>query len=258
MVALGIDVSGLIGESIRDDSNMEIGKVTSFLIDSSGQVKEAFVQNSKGEFARYPVEKLRIGKNGLTLISDFTARLEALSERFPAMRRKRRILDKLMENNKIPSDTYTSLSKWLDKALEGMEKETESLLNEIDKQFVDQEDFIKTVQLARTYLEIEHAMGNVKNEVYHQSLMSLLKEIRNASQRKVSLQETKQELTDILIEEEEVLPEPEPQAERQAEPETQPRLMREPEISTDQKNVSPSPSSGQEGPPLRVHVTQEE
>ncbi len=127
---------------------------------------------------------------------------------------------------------------------------------------MDQGDFIKTVQLARTYLEIEHAMGNVKNEVYHQSLMSLLKEIRNASQRKVSLQETKQELTDILIEEEEALPEPEPEeepeAERQAEPETQPRLMHEPEISTDPENASPSPSPRQEGPPLRVHVTQEE
>jgi len=249
MMTLGIDVSGLIGETIRDN-NTEIGKVASFLIDSSGQVQEAFVQKSNGEFATYPVEKLRIDRDGISLISDVTTRLETLSERFPIMRKKRRVLDRLMENNKIPSDTYTSLSKWLDKALEGMEKETQNLINDIGKQVADQEDLIKTVQLARTFLEIEHAMGSVKNEIYHQSLMSLLKEIRNASQRKVDLQEIKGKLAGILIEEEEVLAEPEPErepeAEPQTEPEARPRLVVEPNIGTNQR------------PPLRVRVTQEE
>jgi len=249
MMTIGIDVTGLIGETIRDN-NTEIGKVASFLIDSSGSVQEAFVQKNNGEFARYPVEKLRIDSNGIALISDTTERLGILSERFPIMRKKRRVLDKLAENNKIPSDTYTNLSKWLDKALEGMEKETQNLINDIAKQVADQEDFIKTVQLARTFLEIEHAMGNVKNEIYHQSLMSLLKEIRNASQRKVDLQEIKGKLAGILIEEEEVLPEPEPEEEPEAEPQTEPeagpRLVAEPEISTNQR------------PPLRVRVTQEE
>ena len=249
MMTLGIDLSGLIGETIRDN-NTEIGKVASFLIDSSGQVQEAFVQKSNGEFARYPVEKLRIDRDGIGLISDVTTRLETLSERFPIMRKKRRVLDKLMENNKIPSDTYTNLSKWLDKALNGMEKETQNLINDIDKQVADQEDFIKTVQLARTFLEIEHAMGTVKNEIYHQSLMSLLKEIRNGSQRKVDLQEIKGKLASILIEEEEVLPEPEPEEEPQAEPQTgpeaEPRLLVEPKIG------------GEQRPPVRVRVTQEE
>ncbi len=249
MMTLGIDVSGLIGETIRDN-NTEIGKVASFLIDSSGQVQEAFVQKSNGEFATYPVEKLRIDRDGISLISDVTTRLEALSERFPIMRKKRRVLDKLMENNKIPSDTYTNLSKWLDKALEGMEKETQNLIDDIGKQVADQEDLIKTVQLARTFLEIEHAMGSVKNEIYHQSLMSLLKEIRNASQRKVDLQEIKGKLASILIEEEEVISEPEPEGEPEpeleTEPETRPRLVVEPKIGTDQR------------PPLRVRVTQEE
>ena len=249
MMTLGIDLSGLIGETIRDN-NTEIGKVASFLIDSSGQVQEAFVQRSNGEFARYPVEKLRIDRDGIGLVSDVTTRLETLSERFPIMRKKRRVLDKLMENNKIPSDTYKNLSKWLDKALNGMEKETQDLMNDIGKQVADQEDFIKTVQLARTFLEIEHAMGTVKNEIYHQSLMSLLKEIRNASQRKVDLQEIKGKLAGILIEEEEVLPEPEPEEEPQAEPQTgpeaEPRLLVEPKIG------------GEQRPPVRVRVTQEE
>ena len=250
MMTLGMDVSGLIGESVKDDNNAEVGKVASFLIDSSGQVKEAFVQKSNGEFVRYPVEKLRIGKNGVALTSDTTARLEALSERFPIMRKKRRVLDNLMENNKIPSETYTNLSKWLDKALEAMEKETQSLLNEIDKEVADQEDNIKTVQLARTFLEIEHAMGSVKNEIYHQCLMSLLKEIKSSSQRKVDLQEIKGKLAGILIVEEEMLPEPEPEDEPEAEPQTvpeaEPRLVVEPRISEPQRS------------PLRVRVTQGE
>jgi hypothetical protein len=264
-MTIGINVSGLIGERINDDKNREIGKITSFLIDSSGQVKEAFAQNGNGEFVTYPVEKLRVDENGMTLITDVNAGVEALSDKFPLMRKKRKILDRLMENNKIPSETYTSLSKWLDKAIEGMEKETQNLLNDIDKQVEDQQDFIKKVQLARTFLEIEHAMGNVKNEIYHQSLMSLLKEIRKASQTKVDLQEVKQKLTSIFIDEEEVLPEPEPEnepkveletepetqpkVELETEPETQPRLVRDPEISKDQSDMAPQP--------MRVRVTHE-
>jgi hypothetical protein len=96
-------------------------------------------------------------------------------------------------------------------------------------------------------------MGNVKNEIYHQSLMSLLKEIRKASQTKVDLQEVKQKLTNIFIDEEELLPEPEPETqpnvELETKPETQPRLVRDPEISKDQSDMAPQP--------MRVRVTHE-
>jgi hypothetical protein len=136
------------------------------------------------------------------------------------------------------------LCKEFDKALKGMRKEAQNLLEDMDKKAEEQEDYIGTLQMSRTFLEIEREMGTVKNEVYQRSLMSILNEIKNARQRKLALLGIKDKISSILMDEEEEIEE---------EPETAP----EPQLMPAEREPTLSNEPSAEGEAIPVRMTQD-
>jgi len=203
---------------LKDEDEKEIGRITSFLIDSSGQVEEVLVENKQGRFVKYPVERLKVSKDEVFLVSPIGAKIEVLSEKFPLISKKRKVLDKLSENKVIPTEIYENLCKEFDRTLEEMKNEAQSLIEDAEKQIKAQEDHLKSLQLSRTFLEIEHEMETLSEETYQQSRISILKEIKNAQQRKLSLLKTKDKMIGIMQGEEEPQVKEVPESRAEAEP----------------------------------------
>ncbi len=208
---------------MKDEEEREIGTIISFLIDSSGQIEDVLIENKQGQFVRYPVERLKTGDDGLSLLPAIDRKLEILSEKLPLTRKKRKVLDKLSEIKVIPTEIYENLCKEFDRALKEMKSEAQGLLDDVEKQTKVQDEYIKTLQLSRTYLEIEHEMGTLKEEAYQQSRISILREIKNAQQRKLGLLKAKEKVSSIVQGEEEELKE-KPHAKTAAEPKTEPPI----------------------------------
>jgi len=80
--------------------------------------------------------------------------------------------------------------------LKEMVDEAKSLIEEIEKEAKLQEDHIKTLQMARAFLEIEYAMGTVNEETYKRSIVAL----KNAQQKRLELLRTKEKINDLLEE----------------------------------------------------------
>jgi len=205
---------------VKDEEEREIGTIISFLIDSSGQIEDVLIENKQGEFVRYPVERLKTANDGISLLPAIDRRLEVLSEKLPLARKKRKVLDKLSEIKVIPTEIYENMCKEFDKALKEMKSEAQGLLEDVEKQTKVQDEYIKTLQLSRTYLEIEHEMGTLKEEAYQQSRISILREIKNAQQRKLGFLKAKEKVSSIIQGEEEELKE-KPHAKAAAEPKTE-------------------------------------
>ena len=211
-MSVSINAPGLVGKNVKDESGKENGKIVSFVIDSSGQAQEALVETINGQLIRYPVELLKTNKDEVSVVSEVDKKIEVLSEQMPTIRKKRKILDKLAENKVIPSGIHESLCKEFDKTLKEMKNEAQTVLENMDKQVKTQDEQLKTLQLARAFLEIEHGIGTVNDEVYQQSILSVLKEVKNAQQTKLSLFRAKDKVTDALQEEkEEPKKEPKPE-----------------------------------------------
>jgi len=216
---VNINAPKLVGKTVKDENNREIGRIVSFLIDSSGRAEEVLIENRFGRLTKYPVSMLKTEKDEVFLVSSVDRMVEMLSERLPTIQKKRRILDRLQENRVIPPEIYENLCKEFDKALKDMRNEARSLLEDMDKQIKAQEEKIKTLQLARAFLEIEHGIGTVEDDVYKQSIVSLLKEVKTAQQKKLSLLRTKDKLASILQEKKEPEKKPETQGGSEREPE---------------------------------------
>lgn len=195
----GLVFPSLIGRSLKDENGREIGKIVSFIIDSSGEVKEVLAENKNEELTKYSVERIKIDQEEVFLVSEVDKRTEDLCGRFPVVYKKREILEKLFRNKEIMPEIYESLSAELDKSINEMRAEAQSLLNEIERQVKFQENMIKSLHLARTFLEMEHGIGNVRDEFFRQSLLSILREIKYASYRKMNLLKTKERILGITM-----------------------------------------------------------
>ena len=201
----------LVGRSLKDENGREIGRIVSFVIDSLGEVKEVLVEIKSEEVVKYPVERLRVDREEVFLISDIEKRAEELCGKFPILLKKREILDSLFKNKNIMPEIYENLSAGFDKSIDELRFEAKNLLSDIEQQIKFQENFIKTLHLARTFLEIEHGIGNLKDDVFRQSLLSILREIKYASYRKMNLLKIKNKVSSIALQEnEEEVPSKEP------------------------------------------------
>jgi len=191
--------SSLIGRSLKDENGREIGRIVSFIIDSSGAIKEVLVENKSEEMIKYPIEKLKASEEEVLLVADVDGRAEKLCENLPILLRKREILETLFKNKEIMPDIYECLSAEIDKSINYMKLEAQSLLSDIESQIQHQESFIKMLHLARTFLEMEHGVGNVKDDVFRQSLLSILREIKYASYRKMNLLRVKDRVSNLIL-----------------------------------------------------------
>jgi len=203
-MSIDFDASKLIGRTVKIRGEGEAGVIVSFIMDPSGQVKEVLIEGKQGILEKYPMEMLQLKDNEVFLSSPIEKKIEVLSERLPTTRKKRQVLEKLSKEKVVPQAIFESLIKKFDKMLKEMKEEAKSLMNEIDEQAKIEEDRIKTLQMARAFLEIEHAIGTVSEEIYKRSIVALLRDMKNAQQRRLELLRTKEKVTQILQEKPEV------------------------------------------------------
>jgi len=204
MTSIDFDASKLIGRTVKIRGKGEIGVIVSFIMDPSGQVKDVLIEGKQGILEKHPVEMLQIEDNEVFLSSPIEKRLKILSENLPNTKKKREVLERLSKEKVVPQAIFESLIKEFDKALKEMEAEARSLIDEIEEQAKIQEDWIKALQVARAFLEIEHAIGTVSEDIYKRSIVALLKDMKNAQQRRLELLRIKEKVDQILEETPEV------------------------------------------------------
>lgn len=243
-----INLSELVGKTVKDENEREIGRIVSFLMDELGKAKDVLVDNNYGNLARFSLDKLLMDDNGIALVSDRSKKLQSLSEQLPIIRKKRKILDKLSANKVIPPEIYENLCKEFDKNLDDMMGEAQILQKNIDKKVKVQEGRVKGLQLARAFLEIEHGIGTINDEVYKQSIMSLLKEVKSSQQAKLRMLKFKDKVQNIIVEEEETQKDP------TLELSTKPNLLVS--LPETESKTEPDTDTEEEGQAIPVRVTE--
>jgi len=209
----GFDAPKLIGKPVRANGR-EVGRIISFIMGPSGQIEDVLIEK-EGSLERHPVEMLQVRGEDVFLLSPIEKRLASLSEVLPKIKKRKEVLKDLSERNVVPSGIIESLTKRIDERLKRLEDEARSLIEEIEREAEMREDNIKSLQMARAFLEIEHAMGTIDEETYKQSIVPLLKEMKNEQQKRLEILRIKERINSILEGEIEA---PEEEAEEEPQP----------------------------------------
>lgn len=192
-------MSNFIGKPVKDESRKEIGRVLSLLMNPLGQVNKVLIEKVDGEYLCYPIESVECNNEYVAIIPDVERNVKTLSYKLPLLQRKKEILNKLKENNKILPEIYENLYAEFDAALNKLRADAQNLLNEVDKQIVSYDEEFRILHAAKTFLEIEHEIGNVEEDLYQRSVSAILKGLEEIFERKKSFQQMKKLLSGILL-----------------------------------------------------------
>lgn len=193
------DISLLVGKPIKDELNGEVGKILSFIVDPSGQVSEVLVMNNDGEYKCHPVDRLVVDNDTVVLLSEIDKIVKTASEKIPLLWQKKKALDKLLNESKILPEIYENLHREFGEALEKLKVDARGAINELDIQISNCEEMLKTLHLGKTYLEVEHEIGQVKDEAYKESFLAILNGLKGLVEKKKNLQEKREALSNILL-----------------------------------------------------------
>jgi len=202
------NASKIIGKTVKISGEKELGIVVSFIMDTSGRIVEVLVER-RGALEKYPAEMLQVRGDEAIISSLIEKKIENLSESLPIVRKKRMVLEKLSKEKIIPQEIFKSLMKKFDGMLKELENEAKSLIDEIDEEARLQEEYVKSLQMGRAFLEIERAMENISEEVYKRSIVALLRDVKNAQQKRLELLREKERINALLEEKTEEIPEKE-------------------------------------------------
>jgi len=192
----GFDAPKLIGKLVRSNGG-EVGRIISFVMGPSGQIEDVFIERGE-RLERHPAEMLQVRGEDVFLLSPIEKRLTALSEVLPKIRKRKEVLKDLSERNVVPFEIIESLVKRIDERLKRLEDEARSLMEEMEKEAEMREENIRSLQMARAFLEIEHAMGTIDEETYKQSMVSLLREMKNEQQKRLEILRIKERINSTL------------------------------------------------------------
>lgn len=196
------NISMLIGRPVKDNLNRAIGEVLSFIIDSSGGICEILVKDNNGEHLCYPVERFAVDGDAVRLLSEIDMKVVMISKNIPLLWRKKEILDKLLEGNKILPQIHEKLHADFDEKLASFKSDAQIVMEELDEQVKDYENLFRTLHFAKTYLDIEHEIGRVKEEAYRQSMSAILNGLRDVVDKRNMLDEKRETLSNIFLGEE--------------------------------------------------------
>jgi len=203
------NISSLINRSVKDDLHIEIGRILSFIVDPAGHASKVLVADNNGDYKCHSVDRLVVENDTVILLSEIDKTVKTVSEKIPLLWRKKKVLDKLSNENKILPEIYESLYKEFSEPLEKLKIEAQGAISELDTQINDCEETFKTLRLAKTYLEIEHEIGRVEEEAYKESLRAILNGLKSLVERKQRLQEKRDTLSNILLGEDVIIDRPE-------------------------------------------------
>ena len=194
------NVFSLIGKPVKDEYEREIGRIMSFMVSPNGRVDAVLVKHEDGNFFCHPSHQLTVNDNDdVVLVSDITIRADALCEEIPLIWRKDQVLSSLRKERKILPETYDEFHHQFDDALNKLKADAQAALDEIDKQVADCAERLKTVHSAKTYLEIEHEMGGVDDDLYQASVEVLMDGLKQTVTEKSDLEAMRTKLSSLLV-----------------------------------------------------------
>jgi len=188
-----------IGKPVKDDYGRQLGKVTSFAVSPNGRVSAVFVEQSDGEFLRYPSEQFKVDGENIILTPSIKLRVKTLCDEIPLIWRKDQALSELLDKKKIPSEMFNELHKNFEGALSQLKTDAQANLDTIDKQITRCNQQTRELNSALINLEIEKEIGRIDDSAYQTAIEIIQEGLRRTNSEKTDLESMRSQLSNLLL-----------------------------------------------------------
>jgi len=197
-----------IGKPVKDEYGRSVGKIVCFATAPSGKFEFAFIEQSDGRFTKQPIEYFIFNAADVTYLSKIKSRAAVFFDQIPFIWRKDKALKDLVDKKKIAQVFYTELHNSFNTVLSQLRKDAQIILDEAIQGITRCEEEITTMSYSVLYLELEHEIGKISDDVYRASFAQIQENLKRTNAEKADLETVKSKLTNILLGETPTVAEP--------------------------------------------------
>jgi hypothetical protein len=172
------DLSTKIGETVKDSSGKELGKLLGVTSDVKGNVSSVTVELAHGDFVNIPSNRLTIRNNSPMVLQDCIVEAEEISRELDLLSRRDRALIELRASGDIDELTYSRLKDQYGQAKDELLKKSEIVIDKLTKRVKQLDEQIKTVQSLIANNKMQYTSGEINENVYcnaNESIQGALK-----------------------------------------------------------------------------------
>ena len=172
------DLSTKIGETIKDSSGKELGKLLGVMSDVKGHVDSVTIELAHGDFVNIPSNRVTMKNNSPMVIQDWIVEAEEISRELDLLRRRDRALIELRASGDIDELTYSRLKDQYGQAKDELLERSETVIDKLAERVKQLDDQIKTVQSLIANNKMQYTSGEINENVYcnaNESIQEALK-----------------------------------------------------------------------------------
>lgn len=197
-----------IGKPVKDEYGRLVGKVISFATSPTGKFDAAFIEESDGRFTKQPIELIQFNGVDVTLLSRVKSSTTAFCDQIPFIWRKDQAIKELNDKHKISPGLYQELHSSFTTVLSQLRKDAQILQDEAIQGITRCEEELTILSYSVLHLELQHEIGKISDDQYRIASASLQETIRRTSTEKTDLESVKNKLSNVLLGDIQVTPEP--------------------------------------------------
>ncbi len=172
------DLSTKIGETIKDSSGKELGKLLGVVSDVKGHVDSVTIELTHGDFVNIPSNRLTMKNDSPMILQDWIVEAEEISRELDLLRRRDRALIELRASGDIDELTYSRLKDQYEEAKDELLERSETVIDKLAERVKQLDDQIKTVQSLIANNKMQYTSGEINENVYcsaNESIQGALK-----------------------------------------------------------------------------------
>lgn len=251
------ELFSVIGNNLIDEYGHEVGRIISFTTTPNSRIKEILV-SGKRDFYFYPRERIRINENGeAILLTEVKRKTNVLCQEIPLIWKKGKVLDELLRDERILPETYEEFNGQFENEKNKLKSEAEETIEDIEQLEKNCEERFRRLHLSKTHLEIEFALGKIKDDIYDLSRKALDRELDNVTNERDDLERMKKWLSNMILMEETT----EEETEKKEQGEAPPTEMEQSQAVEEQEamepieeEIKPAEEPSQEEPSITVRI----
>ena len=127
-----------------------------------------------------------------------------LSEEYETAKKKKQVLDNLLETGRISPSTHDMFSMEIAEATTDIERQQKALLQKMNTKMMEHKEQIKTLEILLANVEIQHVTGEVDEEVYQREINVLSMGLETSRHELETMKEATDQLSsgNMVIEQE--------------------------------------------------------
>ena len=175
----------LIGSSVKDVADRDLGKLVGVVSDIKGEVSSVSVELIHGNFESFPAKQVSIIGDNLKLLQNWTIDADELTKELDLLIRRDRALNELRVGGDVDDATYKRLKEQSRLARDDLLKRSEDTAEKLAERVQSVDDQIAVIQSLMANNKMHYTSGEITEDVYTRANESIQNGLhRFSSERK--------------------------------------------------------------------------